>query len=186
MGTRGAFGFSVDYQLKLTFSQAASGPDDLGSDILYWLHEIKIDETRRQAQDLKLVHPNTFPIQAQIDSLKHYANTNTGTGSLASWNVLLHGTFSDPQEILDAGYMINGNEIPYYGLMCRWVYIVNFDTENFEIYKAAEGETGYTGRFTDRGIPWIDTDGNDYYPVKLVTSYPFAHLPINLDKVYNL
>lgn len=184
MGTRGAFGFIVDEKLKLTFSQAASSPEDLGSDILYWLHEIKVDATRQQARDLKLIHPNTFPTQAEIDSLKHYANLNIGSGSLASWNVLLHGTFSDPQEILDAGYMINGNEIPYYGLMCRWVYIVNFDTEHLEIYKTAEGETGHTGRFTDRGAPWIDSNGNDYYPVKLVTSFPFANLPTNLDGVY--
>lgn len=186
MGTRGAFGFIVDDQLKITFSQAASGPDDLGSDILYWLHEIKVDATRKQAQDLKIVHPSTFPTQTEIDSLKHYANLNVGTGSLASWNVLLHGTFSDPQEILDSGYMIDGSELPYYGDSCRWTYIVNFDTKMLEIYKAAYGEKHNKGRFAQRGVPWTDVDGCEYYPVKLVTSYFFDFLPINLDEVYEL
>lgn len=186
MGTRGAFGFIIDGQMKITFSKAASNPDDLGSDLLYWLHDADIAFARQQARDLKVVHPNTFPTAEEIEALKHYANLNTGTGSLASWDVLLHGTFSDIQEILDSGYMIDASELPYYGGQCRWVYIMDLDKRIFEIYKAADGEIHKTGRFTQRGVPWMDPNANEFYPVKLVTSYFFDFLPPDMEESHIL
>jgi hypothetical protein len=186
MGTRGAFGFIIDGQMKITLSKASSTPDDLGSDLLYWLHDADIEFARKQARDLKIVHANTFPTGKEIESLKHYANLSTGTGSLASWDVLLHDTFSDIQEILDAGYMIDSSEFPYRGGQCRWVYIIDLDKGIFEIYKAADGESHKNGRFANRGVPWMDKNANELYPVKLVTSYFFAFLPPDLEEAYTL
>ena len=64
-------------------------------------------------------------------------------------------------------------------LFCEWVYVIDLDSMNFDIYEGfnteplSECELFYTGEEPESG-----RDGNDtYHPVKLVKSYPLNFLP---------
>ena len=79
-------------------------------------------------------------------------------------NILIHTEV--PVELyLDVDFVANG-------LLCEWVYVVDLDSNTFEIYQGFQihpSENRFSSMF--EGVI------NGYYPPKLVATYPLDELP---------
>ncbi len=80
----------------------------------------------------------------------------------------------------------------YNSLTCDWVYVVDFDTRTFEVYRGdnhepvPEDARFYTGYYWEREGGGTKTQ---FHPVRLVASWPLDHLPDRkefLDKLEHL
>ena len=58
------------------------------------------------------------------------------------------------------------------GLMCEWVYVIDLDAMNFDIYEGFNTEP-----LSECELFYTDKSTGDYTPVKLVKSYPLNFLP---------
>jgi hypothetical protein len=61
-------------------------------------------------------------------------------------------------------------------LFCEWAYVIDFSTNNLEVYRGFSTEPA-KGRFADLPI----MPGSEYQPVTLVATYPLDNLPSNKD-----
>jgi hypothetical protein len=176
MGTRGFVGFVVDGSEKITYNHSDSYPGGLGLDVLNWLRRQDISEVREATAKLRVVDGDKPSTHEDIESVGlQYANTRVSSGKLSEWYVLLRETQGNPEAILDAGVMIDGQDFPYDSLFCEFGYLVDLDKNVFEVYAGFQQEAHDKGRFAKRTGEHLARDG--YAPVALVASWPFDNLP---------
>lgn len=77
--------------------------------------------------------------------------------------------YKDHEEIvLSNAYAFSANSF-----WCEWAYVVDLDQNVFEVYR---GNNTFGISKEDRFFPLYDGE-NDYYPVKIIASFPLDHLP---------
>ena len=81
--------------------------------------------------------------------------------------VLLEFHHLDELATTDAYYFASDS------LFCEWAYVIDYDTNTFEVYKGLN-TSGISEE--DRFFPLYDGE-NDYYPVKILASFPLDDLP---------
>jgi len=183
MGTRGFIGFVIDGEEKITYNHFDSYPNGLGMEVLTWFRDILQSSVSYKSyiRNLKMVDGKSEPTEAQIKELRPYADLNVSQQSLKDWYCLLRRTQGDPGAILAAGYAIDSSDFPMDSLMCEWGYIIDTDTETFEVYEGFQKEPHNRGRFAHR--PPVDLErhikifGHGYYPVALRAAWSFNAIP---------
>ncbi len=174
MGTRGIIAFHHKDQTKATYNHFDSYPEGLGVDMLAFLRSAAdIDALRESVANLQVVSDDVPPTSEQIEALAQYAKRNVGTQTLDDWYVLLRETQGDPAAILTAGYIEDQFGFGYDSLFCEWGYVIDLDTENFDVYR------GFNKTSKAEGL-WMDAskarEGN-YGPITRVASFSFNDLP---------
>ena len=73
------------------------------------------------------------------------------------------------------------NEIDFAkdSVMCEWCYVIDFDTNTFEIYKGFREEPNSPENRFQVEEPYIGYNETKYYAVELKNSYPLDALPNN-------
>lgn len=178
MGTRGFITFVIDGSEKTVYNHFDSYPEGLGADCLRWLRSVlgaDVEAVADQARALAPV-PDREPTDAEVDRLRQYINRNVGDQSVRDWYCLLRETQGDPAAILQAGLYEDAGSFPADSLMAEWGYVVDFDTQVFEVYEGFQTAAHSEGRFTSRPIESYSID-TQYYPVRLVASWKFGELP---------
>ena len=69
--------------------------------------------------------------------------------------------------------LVNSYNFASDSLFCEWAYVIDYDTNTFEVYKGFN-TAGISEE--DRFFPLYDGE-NDYYPVKIIASFPLDDLP---------
>jgi len=174
MGTRGFLGFVIDGAEKITYNHFDSYPEGLGNDVRDWLSTVDLAQAADSARMLRVVDPDSVPTAEEKEALQQYADAHVGSQRLDDWYVLLRHTQGEPALILAAGVMGDSAEFPLNSLFAEWGYIVDFDSQMFEVYKGFQHEPHEEGRFASR-----TGDGmhEGYYPCRLIAQWPLSQIP---------
>lgn len=182
MGTRGAIAFVCDGVEKVTYNHFDSYPSGLGMVMLGWLRHADLDATREAVRNLRMVDDTTEPGDQEWEAAwlsARYGNPGVSTGS--DWYSLLRETQGNPDAILDAGVAGDASGFPQDSLFCEWAYVVDLDSETFEVYEGFQRSGPVTGRWSHCG----PEDG--YWPVSLLRSWPLSEVrdldPSVMDKL---
>jgi hypothetical protein len=157
-------------------------PSGAGTDILKFLRgEGNLETLRKRAGKLRFISPE------ELDKLLVRYGANPETGSIAYDD---YGKFTKENPTLsrdtgaDVLYYIcasndpipleNSEEFAKNGLFCEWVYVVDLDKNQFEVYKGFNtSPPPKDQRFYDGDVP----SHGDYFPVHLVDTFYMDVLP---------
>ena len=190
MGTRGAWGFRVDGQDKLTYNHFDSYPDGLGRSLLEQLGKRRearssdwIENLKTQVRKLRIVHEtDDEPSDADRDNLQEFCDPRVGSGG-SGWYSLLRHTQGDMELTLRSGVMIDHNNFMLDSLFCEYAYVINLDESTIEMYKGFQTKPHTDGRYASN-TPHEDRKSAEYYPVKLMATFPLTDIPHDwMDKV---
>jgi hypothetical protein len=179
MGTRGACGFRIDGNDKITYNHYDSYPAGLGADIIDFIKKTPDSELISIADNIILVEETDTPTPEQIEECKNFADLQVGAQTEANWYCLLREAQGDlsaykinykkadinddmafdfepneKHEAVENGlrYMINSASFLLDSLFCEWAYIINTDTKKLEIYKGFNKEP-VEGRYSNSKLP---------------------------------
>ncbi len=171
MGTRGAVGFRIDGQDKVTYNHFDSYPSGLGVEVLQNIHNLNVDDLKEAARHIQLIDGQTKPTADQKKRFLAFADVGVGEQSLDDWYCLLRnaqGTLQPYTEGLDV--MIDSHGFLLDSLFCEYAYIVNFDDNVLEVYKGFNKDPKAGGRYA----PQIHRGG--YYGVSLIKTIPLDEI----------
>lgn len=152
MGTRGAIGFIVNGEEKVSYNHMDSYPSYLGKELLKDLTTIS---------DLNILHKNVRRISMvdacdvpklspeEIANLKDFTNTSVGQGD--DWYSILRESQGSIQPYCrqenPLRYMTDAKGFLYDSLFCEFAYIVNLDTNMVEFYRGFNHHLDAPGRY---------------------------------------
>ena len=173
MGTHGCYGFRKNGMDKLTYNHFDSYPDELGRTMVEFCKATSIPELNEIFDKLILVDESAKPTAEQIKECKQYYDGNVSRKTVEDWYCLLRNAQGD----LDAyknglKYMIDNCGFIKDSLWCEYAYIINLDTEELEFWVGDQDKPDIYNRYG------VERDGN-YYPCKMVASYPLATISLN-------
>jgi hypothetical protein len=179
MGTRGFVGFVADGQTKIGYNQFDSYPSGLGEAMLSWLRGADLDVATGLADALRVVSSETKPTAEDIAALGAWydGHVDRQDDGSVTWYQLLRRTQGDPAAMLAAGVIEDASHFPADSLFAEYGYVVDFDTQVFEVYIGFQREPHTRGRFADM-LADARFEGR-YWPVALAASWPLDQLPEN-------
>lgn len=186
MGTRGAYGFRIEGQDKLSYNHWDSYPSGLGEKLIKELGRSKrAEETFSQwltrlrtiAKTIVLVDNDTPPTAEEIKTLEKWTDLTVSEQTVDDWYCLLREAQGvlEPWIADNITVMFNGNGFMANSLFCEWAYVINLDTGMFETYKGFNKSPGGPGRYAElkREASWAS---ETYYGVTLVHELPLSDL----------
>lgn len=177
MSTRGLIGIRKKSNDYLTYNHGDSYPSYLGVNLLKELRGVSRQKLSEAYDKITLVNPDGKPThkptQEQIAECKKYGDLGVSEQTEEDWYCLLRnsqGTFV-PYLKGELKYMIDNRDFIADSLFCEWAYIVNLDTDKFEVWK------GFQQSPTDYNRYGTEKNEGGYYPCKLVKEYDLDKLP---------
>jgi hypothetical protein len=186
MGTRGAWGFRIGGQDKVTYNHFDSYPEGLGDDLIAALRTRApkrgegvrwITALRQEAERIRMTDGKGAPSREERERLHEFLDTGVSSQSEMDWYCLLRRTQGHLENTLAAGVMIDSQDFLRDSLWCEWAYIINLDDETLEVYRGFQKSPHQLGRYSR--LPKTKESGN-YYPVALVAAFPLNRLPTPL------
>jgi hypothetical protein len=172
MGTRGAAGFRIDGEDKVTYNHWDSYPSSLGNEVAKFLKKFSdVEALKEIAKNIVLVDDETIPTDEQISQAKELGlfNGMVGKQQDTDWYCLLRNSQGDLSVYEKYKYMIDSHDFLKDSLFCEWAYIINLDTECLEIYKGFNKDRNARGRYA----ALYTKDTAEYFGVAL---YKTIHL----------
>lgn len=171
MRTRGALGFKIDGELKLTENQFDSMPSKIGKDLLRWvLGQKDWKYVQTLARNTELHDGDIQVSDADVKRLKDKIELKSDR----SWSQALGGLRFP--ESLTTGVMVDASRFPEDSLSCEWVYIIDLDRERLDVYLGYQTEDHDDGEFADKGSRTAP-DGQTFWPTRLICGWYFDGLP---------
>lgn len=173
MGNRGAYGFRVNDEDKVTYNHWDSYPKWLGRNVMNYIASTPIDEMRRIAGDIVLVDGASKPSPELIEQYRHYADLNVSNQRYDDWYCLFRNSQGELHPYnRDLRHMVDGSGFLADSLLCQWAYIVNLDNEKLEVYRGLNRDPHAAGRYAELALP----DNYGYQGVTLRREIPVKHV----------
>ena len=166
MGTRNLTCVYVDGEYKVAqYGQWDGYPNGQGTTALEFLLDANLDKFTEKVRNLKWI---TDEECERIDKVKDWTR---------KYPELSRDTGAEILEFIDQGVTKVGNALSFAGssLFCEWAYVIDLDTNLFEIYQGFNKKRIEEGRFLSDDSA-LDTEG-DYEPVRLLKTYNLDDLP---------
>jgi hypothetical protein len=192
MGTRGALGFACNQTLKVTYNHYDSYPDGLGNEVVEFCNKVKADKgwdkLKEKVSALQLVKDNQKPTASQKKAYAEFTNMGVGDQSDDDWYCLLRN--AQGVEGLNAVYdgkvhhMIDSKEFVKDSLFCEYAYVIDLDKMTFDVFRGFQ-------KTAQKGNPFGEKPNKDeystgeYYPCRLLKSYPLDKIPKDWSKIYD-
>jgi len=153
MSTRGCCGWRYKGIDKVAYNHSDSYISYLGVNIAEYVLEHTIEQMIEHFNSVKMVDQND----------------TTRAGS--RWYDVLRDCQGDLEAYSKHGHMTDDKEFLYESLFCEWAYIINLDTQMFEVYKGLQKDAKKAvGRYAK--VPkHIKKDPRGYVGVSLITEY---------------
>lgn len=150
MSTRGALGFKVNGEYKVTYNHCDSYPGGLGEGVVDFVKGVNIQTLKEKAKKVILIESDKKPTAKEIQKYKKYSDLSVSSGTLKEWYCLLRNiqgidTFKEIYKG-NLGVMIDAIDFLEDSLFCEYAYIINLDENRLEFYE------GFNGEF-DNGSP---------------------------------
>lgn len=183
MGTRGAYGFRIDGQDKVTYNHFDSYPEWLGVRVVEFVRCTPREEMERIARDLVLVREADVPTPEQVEECRAWTDLTVSSRSTTEWYCLLRKAQGNLQAYREGlRYMTDNRDFLGDSLFCEWAYIINLDEGVLEVYRGFQKGRDRNPRNRYRNLPKSE-DG--YYPVAMVAEFPLDAIPADwIDRVY--
>lgn len=188
MGTRGAFGFRLNGEDKITYNHFDSYPDSLGCGV--------VDFARTAVQDLpglkakvaalRLVDSKTPPTDADIEACQKAGTVDLGVSnqSTSDWYCLLRHAQGELEKYLEVGLMVDNQDFMADSLFCEYAYVINLDDETLEFYRGFNKGGDQPGRYaklmrdsSNAALQRMELD-RVYFGVVLALTIPLAELEL--------
>jgi hypothetical protein len=180
MGTRGLTCVYVNNNFKLAqYGQWDHYPEGNGLIVLSFIKKY-LNSAEKISNFMKHINDTYQPTQKEIDKWYHEAGADNKYVSFEISNKL---KLAHPSIHRDTGsrileYIFLNNHVPIISnitfaadsLFCEWVYVINMDTQELEIYK---GNNKTPLLPTERFYFLTDKSDKIYYPVKKVAALSF-------------
>ena len=182
MGTRGVYGFRVDGKDYLTYNGFDSYPEWLGEhlveEIKDYLTEGTLDGMAENVRRIKFVNSSDKPTEADFEKYSAFsAHVSTGE----DWYSLLRNMQGSIKDILKYEIMIERADFIWDSLFCEYGYIINLDTNKFEVYRGNQSVVHYEGRYggeVPEPFPYASGYKTDkYYGCRLVEEFDLNDIP---------
>lgn len=184
MGTRGAIGFVVNGEEKVSYNHMDSYPSYLGKNLLKDLTTITdLDVLHENVRRISMVDAYDVPDLSpeEIENLKEFTNTSVGQGN--DWYSILREVQGSIQPYYrqenPLRYMTDSKSFLYDSLFCEFAYIVNLDTNMVEFYRGFNHNLNAPGRYAcppelkaELNSVATNKPSGDYYGVALVCEAP--------------
>jgi len=181
MGTRGAVGTHYSGEDKITYVHFDAFPTGLGEwivrDIKKWLRDGTLDDVKAKVAALKLVPEGYSPTDEEKEKLEPYVDLSVSEQSASDFYCMTRKLQGELDLILEAGIITDAADFILDSLFCEWAYIVNFDTEELEVYRGFQTEAHDKGRFHDKKLSADNYRAAQYFPCALLATYPFDKIP---------
>ena len=193
MSTRGACGFRIDGEDKVTYNHSDSYPECLGVNILSFLRETNSQAMRQIARRIRLVSEEDYPTDEEKERFAEMGLMELGVGSQSDddWYCLLRNAQGDLSWYLRGlDVMIDSQDFLGDGLFCEWAYIINLDEETLEVYQGGNHDADAPGRYasmlTADNERFQDgaTIDHTYYGVALVVALELSAVKEMSDKEF--
>ena len=174
MGTRGAVGFRIHKEDKVTYNHSDSYPSGLGQDVLDFIKTNSLEDIKRAAHNLMVIDGETEPTLNQIKECAKWTDTSVSNQSLKDWYCLLRKAQGNLNSYIDGlKYMNDGRDFLLDSLFCEYAYIINLDTQELEFYSGFNRlprlrKGRYANQKVERERP------NEYYGVVLNWKIPLS------------
>lgn len=169
MGTRGAYGYRINCQDKVTYNHFDSYPDYLGRRVMAYISATPIPEMKEAASRIELVKCESHPTQLLIERYKKYADLEVSDHKYEDWYCLLRNCQGDLFAYHHGlRHMVDYRDFLIDSLFCEWAYIINLDTEKLETYKGLNKDPESPGRYARSSAE----DNDSYMGIALINETP--------------
>lgn len=111
MGTRGAYGFIKNGEMKITYNHYDSYLSELGFNVMRFIAATSNIELNEIFDNIIMVNGDSIPTQEQIEECKHLKNLAVGTGEISDWYCLLRNAQGNLNEYKNGlRYMVDNKE----------------------------------------------------------------------------
>lgn len=182
MGTRGAFGFVVNEDLKVSYNHFDSYPDGLGKDVVHFIKLVgTVNNLLTIAKQIELIDSDSKPTKKQIKECENWTDLNVASQSTDDWYCLLRDSQGDLMAYTKGlKYMIDSRDFLHDSLFCEYAYLINLHTEKLEVYSGFNKDPNAAGMFARMQDSYTNNDGelivSDYYGVALVMEIPISEI----------
>src|SRR5208337_4359655 len=125
MGTRGAIGFRLDGQDKVTYNHFDSYPSGVGAELLAELCGIKNWEAVKTAvRNISFIDQDVEPTEAQIELCAEFTDLGVGDQSTSDWYCLLRNAQGSLAPYLTGKlpFMSDNHTFLLDSLFCEYAY----------------------------------------------------------------
>lgn len=186
MGTRGAFGFRLNGEDKITYNHFDSYPDGLGNSVVDFARTAVQDlpGLKAKVSALRLVDSNTPPTDADIEACQKAGTVDLGVSnqSTSDWYCLLRHAQGELEKYLEVGLMVDNQDFMADSLFCEYAYVINLDDETLEFYRGFNKDGDQPGRYaklmrdsSSAALQRMEMD-RVYFGVVLALTIPLAEL----------
>lgn len=158
MGTRGAFGFQINNEVKAIYNKYDSYPEDYGVKILHLIKTLGLKKTRLLGNNLCLKAESDLSpsVSSRISKLTDKES------------VLRYLTNSKrPIYIDDTSFLQDS-------LFCEWAYLINIDNNTLDVYRGLQKKLTQDNIL---GTTPTQKSNTTYYPVAKLISFSLSKLP---------
>lgn len=178
---KSAYGFIYNGIEKITYNHYSGNPNGLGKVLMFQLNDLgvtSLDVIKERFDDIMMINDYTKLVNDPdiLAELDYYKDSNSPLPINAWYSLVLKAQGSikpyfDNEHPLK--YMLNFRDFLYSSEHCEFAYIVNIDTEMFEIYRGRNKEPNAAGRYSKRPSTF---SLDDYAGVKLVAELPLDYI----------